>query len=136
MQSNALRVLHLLTIKSWPPLILCMTLSIGVRAEEPSMIDSVSQHAIEEAIHNYIVTHPEVIAESLRAMEIRRREEDHRISQRNLLAHQADLLHDEVSPTSGNPAGDVTVVEFFDYRCARPYQTPAWSVGRIFSFLS
>jgi protein-disulfide isomerase len=31
----------------------------------------------------------------------------------------ADLLHDAASPVLGNPAGDATVVEFFDYRC--PY---------------
>ncbi|MDP3595960.1 MAG: DsbA family protein, partial [Nitrospirota bacterium] len=28
-----------------------------------------------------------------------------------------DLLHDPASPVSGNPAGEVTLVEFFDYRC-------------------
>lgn len=31
----------------------------------------------------------------------------------------ADLLQDAASPVLGNPAGDATVVEFFDYRC--PY---------------
>lgn len=30
-----------------------------------------------------------------------------------------DLLYDAASPVLGNPNGDVTVVEFFDYRC--PY---------------
>ena len=30
-----------------------------------------------------------------------------------------DLLHDAASPILGNPQGDVTMVEFFDYRC--PY---------------
>lgn len=30
-----------------------------------------------------------------------------------------DLLHDPAAPVLGNPQGDVTMVEFFDYRC--PY---------------
>ena len=30
---------------------------------------------------------------------------------------QNDLLNDPSSPVSGNPKGDVTLVEFFDYRC-------------------
>jgi protein-disulfide isomerase len=28
------------------------------------------------------------------------------------------LLHDASSPVGGNPAGDVTIVEFFDYNCS------------------
>jgi protein-disulfide isomerase len=34
-------------------------------------------------------------------------------------AHSESLLHDPDSPVGGDPAGDVTLVEFFDYNC--PY---------------
>jgi protein-disulfide isomerase len=34
-------------------------------------------------------------------------------------AHNAELLRDAESPVEGNPDGDVTLVEFFDYNC--PY---------------
>ncbi len=34
-------------------------------------------------------------------------------------AHSEDLLRDAESPVGGNPNGDVTLVEFFDYNC--PY---------------
>jgi protein-disulfide isomerase len=37
----------------------------------------------------------------------------------SLAAHSAELRYDPDSPVAGNPEGDVTVVEFFDYRC--PY---------------
>jgi len=34
-------------------------------------------------------------------------------------AHRDQLRSDPASPVAGNPAGDVTIVEFFDYQC--PY---------------
>ncbi len=36
-----------------------------------------------------------------------------------VLTWQAELFDDPSSPVAGNPSGDMTVVEFFDYRC--PY---------------
>jgi protein-disulfide isomerase len=33
-------------------------------------------------------------------------------------AERAALLHDPADPVRGNPAGDVTIVEFFDVRCS------------------
>ena len=37
----------------------------------------------------------------------------------DILARQDELLNDPASPVGGNPDGDVTLVEFFDYQC--PY---------------
>jgi len=86
-------------------------------AEEPSAADPAWQEAIEAAIHKYILAHPEVIVESLQAMEARRQEAEHTDRQKMIVVRQGDLLQDPMSPASGNPIGDVTVVEFFDYRC-------------------
>jgi len=36
---------------------------------------------------------------------------------RLLQSHAATLFNDPLAPVIGNPSGDVTVVEFFDYRC-------------------
>ncbi|HTW75747.1 MAG TPA: DsbA family protein [Steroidobacteraceae bacterium] len=35
-----------------------------------------------------------------------------------VLTHAEQAFHDSVSPVMGNPHGDVTVVEFFDYACS------------------
>ena len=71
----------------------------------------------DKTIEQYLLTHPEVIEQSLQLLEAKRAAEA-QARQKEALAHrQRDLLDDPSSPVSGNPNGEVTVVEFFDYRC-------------------
>ncbi len=77
----------------------------------------VSGQSLEHIIERYIRTHPEVIEQSLQALENRRAAEEQQRQKTALATHQHELLNDPDSPVSGNPSGDVTVIEFFDYRC-------------------
>lgn len=77
----------------------------------------VSQQATDQMIEQYIRTHPEVIEQSLQALEAKRETEEKARQKLALAARQKDLLNDPSSPVSGNLNGDVTLVEFFDYRC-------------------
>lgn len=86
------------------------------RATEPTG-DAVPTQTLERLIEQYIRSHPEVIEQSLQSLENKRAAEEQARQKTALAAHQQELLHDPDSPVSGNPAGDVTVVEFFDYRC-------------------
>ena len=72
----------------------------------------------EQIVRDYLLRQPEVVYDALQ--ELRRRQaEAAAASQRAELAeHQVVLLDDPASPVGGNPDGDVTLVEFFDYRCA------------------
>lgn len=72
---------------------------------------------LHQAIDRYIRVHPEVIEQSLQALEVKRLEaEKVRVAQA-IAMREEDLLRDRASPVSGNMDGDVTIVEFFDYRC-------------------
>ncbi len=73
--------------------------------------------SLEQLIEQYIRTHPEVIEQSLQALENKRATEEQQRQKTAIATHQPELLNDPDSPVSGNPAGDVTVIEFFDYRC-------------------
>ena len=73
--------------------------------------------SMDQVIERYIRTHPEVIEQSLQALENRRAAEEQQRQKSAIATHQQELLNDPSSPVSGNQAGDVTVVEFFDYRC-------------------
>lgn len=73
----------------------------------------------ERKVRAYLLSNPEVIMEAVATLQ--RRKEADRIQQQRAAA-RADraALHDSgIVPVAGNPEGDVTVVEFFDYRC--PY---------------
>ena len=72
---------------------------------------------VEKIVRNYLLKNPEVIAESLAALEQKREAAQAAAAQTALARHQAQLYSDPEAPVGGNPQGDVTIVEFFDYRC-------------------
>jgi protein-disulfide isomerase len=76
-----------------------------------------SETPAEKTIHDYLVAHPEVVVEALRAAKAKAEQADEARAREALETRKAELLHDETSPVGGNPNGDVTIVEFFDYRC-------------------
>ena len=76
-----------------------------------------SRSDVEQIIREYLMSRPEVITDALRAAEMKRRETAQREAQQAIVTHREQLLRDSTSPVGGNAAGDVTVVEFFDYAC-------------------
>ena len=76
---------------------------------------------IEKIIHDYIVDHPEVILQSVENYQKQSTEERQKVA---LKEHADRLFNDETTPVAGNPKGDVTVIEFFDYNCG--YCKRAW----------
>ena len=86
----------------------------------PAQADSFTakqEAEIERIIHDYLVNNPEVLVKAFEELE--RRSEDDRVSQaRNAVKeHSKALYNDAEDFVAGNPKGDVTLVEFFDYRC-------------------
>lgn len=89
-------------------------LSLG---QSVSPQETVLRPELERAIEQYIRTHPEVIEQSLQALEAKRATEEQSRQKVALADRQQDLLHDPASPVSGNQNGTITLIEFFDYRC-------------------
>lgn len=80
-----------------------------------------SQEELEEAIRAYILAHPQVILESVRRYQQEQEAvamAEQEASQRAFLQDNAAMVYDDgYSVVLGNPNGDLTLVEFFDYRC-------------------
>lgn len=73
--------------------------------------------AIEGVIHEYLLSHPEVVVEAIRKFQAAQEAAREAAAKQRLSELRAPLERNEATPVMGNPDGDVTVVEFFDYRC-------------------
>jgi protein-disulfide isomerase len=74
---------------------------------------------IEQIVRDYLLAHPEVLIQSLNDFRSRQEVAENERQQQAVLASRAALTQDPDAPVLGNPAGDVAIVEFFDYKC--PY---------------
>ena len=70
-------------------------------------------------IEAHIAENPEIVLRAIQELRRRDTEAKEERVRSNLAAVRAELIRDPRSPVAGNPEGDVTVVEFFDYNC--PY---------------
>ena len=84
------------------------------RAETP--IADADRAAIETIVRDYLMEHPEIIAEALTALQ-QREELAEQERQRQAVVAMHDQIYAADAPFMGNPDGDVTLVEFFDYQC-------------------
>lgn len=86
-------------------------------AETVSPVPAADKAAIEKIVRDYILNNPEIITEAVQILKDRKTQADAAADRQLLRANRAALLTTATSPVGGNSKGDVTVVEFFDYRC-------------------
>lgn len=75
--------------------------------------------ATEAEVRHILRTNPDIVLEALQALQDSRSRAGQAQQRAAVVANRAALVEDPDSFVAGNPDGDVTVVEFFDYRC--PY---------------
>ena len=74
----------------------------------------------EQRVRDYLVENPQVLVESLQRMQEERQRPAETDEIGQIIAARSDeIFHDPATPVGGNPQGDVSIVEFFDYNC--PY---------------
>lgn len=99
-------------------LLVMAALAGAAGAQAPAFTDG-QKAEIGRVVRDYLMANPEAIGEAIAAME-KRQAETQKIAQAKALRERADTLNRAPYDTVvGNPSGDVTLVEFFDYNC--PY---------------
>jgi protein-disulfide isomerase len=71
----------------------------------------------EKIVRDYILRNPEIVAEAIQILRAKKKVAEATADKEYLASNRATLISDPASPVGGNPKGDVTIVEFFDYRC-------------------
>lgn len=79
--------------------------------------DDAQKKEIGEIVRAYLLDNPEVLIEVSKELEARQQaaEDDKRATA--LKQHAKEIFREEGDLVAGNPDGDVTMVEFFDYNC-------------------
>ncbi|MBL6599983.1 MAG: DsbA family protein [Alphaproteobacteria bacterium] len=86
-------------------------------ADDKAAFSDSQKQALDDLIRDYIMRHPEVIMESLQSMQQREQMAQQRLQAERVAALGEAIERDPGDPVLGNPDGDVTLVEFFDYQC-------------------
>ncbi|MCY4326658.1 MAG: thioredoxin domain-containing protein [Rhodobacteraceae bacterium] len=72
---------------------------------------------LRQEIRDYLLTNPEILIEAFSLLESRQAAAELEQSREAILANAELLFNNPNSWQGGNPEGDITIVEFIDYRC-------------------
>ncbi|RVT85175.1 DsbA family protein [Rhodobacteraceae bacterium CCMM004] len=96
-------------------------LALALPAAAPAMdltaMTDAERQAFRDEVRAYLLDNPEVLMEAIGVLEQRQAEAQAQGDAALVAAHAEALFDDPTSWVGGNPDGDVTVVEFLDYRC-------------------
>ncbi len=74
--------------------------------------------AVEKIVHDYLLAHPELLAEMQNALDAKQEAADQKARNEGLAkVGRAALVDPKVAFVTGPADAKVTVAEFFDYRC-------------------
>lgn len=100
-----------------------VTAQVASQVEERiSALDSSGSEALDPekvgpVVRDYMVANPGILEEVLAALEAKRQQDQVASRSDALDANRERIFRSPASPVVGNPAGDITLVEFFDYNC-------------------
>jgi protein-disulfide isomerase len=95
---------------------LCLAVVAAAPARAQSFNDA-QRGEIERIVKDYLVAHPEVLQEAMSEFEKRQNAAELAKQVAGVSQHKEILFNSSHQVTLGNPKGDVTMVEFFDYNC-------------------
>lgn len=80
-------------------------------------IDPNQKQAIERIIKDYLIKNPEIFIEVQGALEAKLEKENAKRLKVAIAENAEDIYRHPNAAVAGDPDGDITVVEFFDYNC-------------------
>ena len=90
----------------------------AVAALDLDAMSDAEKDAFGAAVREYLLENPEVLMEAIEILEARQAEEAAAADDLLVSQHSDAIFDDGHSFVGGNPEGDITIVEFLDYRCS------------------
>lgn len=72
---------------------------------------------VEAIIRDYLLANPEVVRDAIYALQLKEEQEAKEAQISTIVGQAERLFSSPIDVVLGNPDGDVTLVEFFDYNC-------------------
>ena len=72
---------------------------------------------VEKIVREYLLANPEILNERIAGLQEREQMSAAEKAKTGIAQNKEALYNDGFSHVAGNPNGDVTLIEFFDYRC-------------------
>ena len=80
-------------------------------------LDDAQKKEMGEFIREYLVANPEILLEAQQSLKKKQEDEQLRQAETAISENQQTIFQSVHDVTLGNPKGDVTIVEFYDYNC-------------------
>ncbi|MEL6519808.1 MAG: DsbA family protein [Pseudomonadota bacterium] len=90
---------------------------VAALAFDLNAMTDAEREAFGREVRSYLLENPQVLREVIEALEVAEQAQQAEADETMVTANEADLFNDGFSWVGGNPEGDVTIVEFIDYRC-------------------
>ncbi|MEO0772012.1 MAG: DsbA family protein [Pseudomonadota bacterium] len=97
--------------------VVALSLAAPAAALDIDNMSEAERKIFREEIRNYLLENPEVIMEAVAVLEQRDAVAQAEADEGLVSIHADELFNDTHSWVGGNPEGDITLVEFIDYRC-------------------
>ena len=91
--------------------------TILAAAAVPPASAEMDRAEVEKIVREYLLANPEILNEMIAELQAREQTSAAEKAKTGIAENKDALFHDGYSYVAGNPNGDVTLVEFFDYRC-------------------
>ena len=88
-----------------------------VKSAEAAGLTPAQVEAVRSIVKDYLINNPEIMIEVSRELEMRQNVKQVDEQKRLIVQHKAQIFSAPTDFVLGNPKGDITVVEFFDYNC-------------------
>jgi protein-disulfide isomerase len=106
-----------MTIFRIPGFVLAALLLLLAAPAHAQSLTAAQESEIRSLVREFLLRNPEVVVEALQAYDEKQKLEVASAQLTTIRQRQAEIFADPQTPSSGAANADVTIVEFFDYRC-------------------